>query len=119
MSHPITRRDALRLIAGTGAGLGLSFDAARGRFTAAEGGKKPPNIVVFMTDDQRHDAMSVAGNRILRTPHMDRIAQEGARFREAFVTNSLCGPSRASFLTGLYSHAHGYISNADPPAFGH
>jgi arylsulfatase A-like enzyme len=119
MSRPITRRDALRLIAGSGAGLGLGFDAARGRSTAAEARKRPPNIVVFMTDDQRHDAMSVAGNRILRTPHMDRIAQDGTRFSEAFVTNSLCGPSRASFLTGLYSHAHGYISNADPPAFGH
>lgn len=61
--------------------------------------------------------MSVAGNRILRTPNMDRIATEGVRFTEAFVTNSLCGPSRASFLTGLYSHAHGVISNGDSPAF--
>jgi arylsulfatase A-like enzyme len=116
MRRPITRRDALAFLAGSAASLRFGSAAWR-RPSSEEGKKKPPNIVVFMTDDQRQDAMSVAGNRILLTPNMDRIALEGVRFRESFVTNSLCGPSRASFLTGLYSHAHGYISNADPPAF--
>jgi arylsulfatase A-like enzyme len=119
MDRPITRRDALRLLAGSSAGLRLGSAAAGISSTSAERRKRPPNIVVFMTDDQRYDAMSVAGNRILQTPNMDLIARGGVRFKESFVTNSLCGPSRASFLTGLYSHAHGYISNADPPAFGH
>ena len=118
MRRPITRRDALALLGGSVAG--LRFGSALGRGpSSAEGRKRPPNFVVFMTDDQRQDAMSVAGNRILQTPNMDRIAREGVRFQQSFVTNSLCGPSRASFLTGLYSHAHGYISNADPPAFAH
>ena len=118
MSRPITRRDALSVLAGSA--VSLRFESAAGRLPSSrEGKKRPPNFVVFMTDDQRQDAMSVAGNRILRTPNMDRIALEGVRFRESFVTNALCGPSRASFLTGLYSHAHGYISNADPPAFEH
>src|SRR5262245_61936089 len=72
---------------------------------------KRPNFLFVMTDDQRFDAMSCAGNRILKTPNMDRIAAEGVRFREAFVTNSLCSPSRATIVTGLYSHAHGVTTN--------
>ena len=71
-----------------------------------------PNILFVMTDDQRWDAMSCAGNRILRTPNMDRLAQEGVRFSEAFVTNALCSPSRGSIVSGLYSHAHGVTTNA-------
>jgi len=70
-----------------------------------------PNIVFLMTDDQRFDAMSCAGNRILSTPNMDRIASGGVRFRQAFVTNSLCSPSRATIVTGIYSHAHGVMTN--------
>jgi arylsulfatase A-like enzyme len=76
-----------------------------------------PNVLFVMTDDQRHDAMGVAGNKVLRTPNMDRLAREGVRFRQAFVTNSLCGPSRASVLTGLYSHAHGVITNGAGPVY--
>ncbi|MFN2420409.1 MAG: sulfatase [Gemmatimonadota bacterium] len=88
----------------------------------ARGGRWPdrssaPNILFIMTDDQRQDAMSAYGNMILKTPSMDRIAAEGIRFTEAFVTNSLCAPSRASILTGLYSHAHGVITNGDGPQF--
>jgi arylsulfatase A-like enzyme len=67
----------------------------------------------FLTDDQRADALSCAGNSILRTPNIDRLAREGMTFRNAFVTNALCAPSRASFLTGLYSHAHGVPDNAN------
>jgi arylsulfatase A-like enzyme len=70
-----------------------------------------PNIIFFMTDDQRWDGMSCAGNEILKTPNMDRIAQEGIRFENMFVTTSLCGPSRASFLTGKYVHNHGVRVN--------
>lgn len=70
-----------------------------------------PNLIVMMTDDQRHDSMSCAGNTVLQTPNMDRLAAEGLRFRNMFVTNSLCSPSRATLLTGLYSHVHGVIDN--------
>lgn len=70
-----------------------------------------PNFVIFMTDDQRFDAMSCAGNKVLRTPNLDRLAGEGVRFRNAFVTNSLCAPSRATILTGKYSHATGVMDN--------
>jgi arylsulfatase A-like enzyme len=86
----------------------------------AQGGAPPrdaPNIIFVMTDDQRHDAMSAAGNAILKTPNMDRLAKQGVRFTQAFVTNALCAPSRASILTGLYSHGHGVLSNGAGPAF--
>lgn len=111
----ISRRDTLRLIGASAAGLTLPAWSRRASGMAAPAAR--PNVLLIMTDDQRQDAMSVAGNRVLRTPHMDRIAGEGVRFTQAFVTNSLCGPSRASFLTGLYSHSHGVISNGDSPAF--
>lgn len=73
--------------------------------------KRKPNFVFFMTDDQRWDGMSCAGNTILKTPNMDRIAEEGVRFENMFVTTSLCGPSRASILTGKYAHNHGVRRN--------
>ncbi|MBK5290215.1 MAG: sulfatase [Acidobacteriia bacterium] len=71
-----------------------------------------PNVIFMMTDDQRADAMSCAGNKILKTPNMDRIAAGGVRFTEGFVTNPLCSPSRGTILTGLHTHAHGVTTNA-------
>lgn len=70
-----------------------------------------PNIVVMMTDDQRFDFLSCAGHPFLKTPHMDRIARDGVMFKNAFVTNALCAPSRASLMTGQYSHANGVRDN--------
>jgi arylsulfatase A-like enzyme len=71
-----------------------------------------PNFVFFLTDDQRADALSLANHAILKTPNIDRIGREGAWFRNAFVVNSLCTPSRASFLTGRYGHATGVLDNS-------
>src|SRR5687768_5807015 len=78
----------------------------------ALGQPRRPNFLFVMTDDQRFDAMSCAGNPILKTPNMDRIAAEGVRFTNAFVTNALCSPSRGTIVSGLYSHAHGVTTNA-------
>jgi N-acetylglucosamine-6-sulfatase len=72
---------------------------------------KRPNVILVLTDDQRHDAMGCAGHPFLKTPHMDRLAREGVRFTRAFVTTSLCSPSRASFLTGAHAHKHGVWNN--------
>jgi arylsulfatase A-like enzyme len=77
------------------------------------GAAERPNFIIMMTDDQRADALSCAGNKILKTPHIDRLASEGMRFKNMFVTNALCAPSRASLLTGLYSHGHTVIDNKD------
>ncbi len=70
-----------------------------------------PNFVLMMVDDHRWDAMSCAGNATIKTPNMDRIAREGIRFQNMFVINALCAPSRATFLTGQYTHTHGVIDN--------
>ena len=99
-------------MAGAALGLPLGFPRAGTRRAAGA-----PNVLFIMTDDQRQDAMSAYGNAILQTPNMDRIAAGGVRFTEAFVTNSLCAPSRASVLTGLYSHAHGVITNGGGPVY--
>ena len=73
-----------------------------------------PNILFIMTDDHAAHALSCYGSRINQTPNLDRIAAEGMRFANCFVTNSLCGPSRATILTGKYSHRHGFRRNGDP-----
>jgi arylsulfatase A-like enzyme len=66
-----------------------------------------PNILFIMTDDHAAHAMSCYGSKVNATPNMDRIARDGIRFTNAFVTNSICTPSRATILTGKYSHANG------------
>ena len=73
--------------------------------------RRPPNVVFIITDDQRWDCLSCAGHKYLKTPQMDRIANEGVRFANTFVTDSLCSPSRASFLSGVYAHTHGVRNN--------
>ena len=75
---------------------------------------KPRNIVVILVDDQRFDAMGFLGHPFLETPNMDRLARDGAHFPNAFVTTSLCSPSRASILTGLYAHNHNVVDNYNP-----
>lgn len=71
-----------------------------------------PNVVFVLTDDQRWDAISLQGNSgPLETPNIDRLGREGVYFRNAFATTSLCSPSRATILTGLYAHAHGVTDN--------
>ncbi len=70
-----------------------------------------PNIIYIMTDDHATQMMSAYGSRRASTPNLDRIAREGILFRNAFCTNSLCAPSRATLLTGLYSHKNGQLSN--------
>lgn len=72
---------------------------------------KRPNVLFILTDDQRWDAMSIAGNKVLQTPNIDRIGKEGVYFKNTFCTTSLCSPSRASILSGLYAHAHGVTNN--------
>lgn len=75
------------------------------------GQSSSPNVVFILTDDQRWDALSCMGNPYLKTPNIDRLAQEGVLFKNHFCTTSLCSPSRASILGGLYAHAHGVVNN--------
>jgi N-acetylglucosamine-6-sulfatase len=72
---------------------------------------KRPNVVFILTDDQRWDQLGCEGHPFLKTPNLDRLADEGARFANMFVTTSLCSPSRASYLSGLYANTHGVVNN--------
>jgi arylsulfatase A-like enzyme len=67
----------------------------------------PPNIIFIFSDDHAQHAISAYGSKVNQTPHIDRLAKEGARFSNSFVTNSICTPSRATLLTGQYSHLNG------------
>lgn len=76
---------------------------------------KPRNVVFILSDDHRYDYMGFLSTiPWLETPSMDRMASEGAYIRNAFVTTSLSSPSRASILTGLYSHTHKVVDNNAP-----
>lgn len=89
--------------------LPLAFAAAAGAQPAAR-----PNIVYIMSDDHAYQAISAYGSplsKLAPTPNIDRIAKNGAMFTQSFVGNSLCGPSRATLLTGRQSHAHGFTQN--------
>ncbi|HTV41812.1 MAG TPA: sulfatase [Candidatus Sulfotelmatobacter sp.] len=72
---------------------------------------RQPNLVVFLGEGVRWDEFSCTGNSIIQTPNQDRIAREGITFRNAFATYALCAPSRASILTGLYTHTNGIVDN--------
>ena len=73
-----------------------------------------PNIIFFLVDDQRDDTLGCAGHPIIKTPVIDNLAAEGIRFRNAFVTTSICPASRASILTGLHERTHGHTFGALP-----
>ncbi|MEM9281995.1 MAG: sulfatase [Verrucomicrobiota bacterium] len=71
----------------------------------------PRNVVFILSDDHRYDAMSFMDHPFAKTPHMDSMAENGVHLKNAFVTTSLCSPSRASILTGLYTFRHRVIDN--------
>ncbi|MGB0935949.1 MAG: sulfatase family protein [Colwellia sp.] len=73
--------------------------------------QQPPNIIFIMSDDHSERAISAYGSQIIETPNIDRIANEGAMFKNSFVGNSICGPSRAIMLTGKHSHINGFTDN--------
>ena len=91
--------------------VGLLIPSLRAPLLIAAAEVDRPNIVFVITDDRRYDYLGCAGHPVLKTPHIDRIAREGAIFRNFFVVTPLCSPSRATFLTGLYPHAHRIINN--------
>lgn len=112
------RRDFLRNLAAAAAAGGL---CNAGRARAAEPADAPrakrrPNFLFLFTDDQRYDALGCAGNRLIHTPALDSLAERGLRFDRAFVTLSICSPSRAASLTGRYGSANGVVTVYRGPA---
>lgn len=126
----VTRRHFLRKSTLTAAGLALPCVAIRAvcaqATRVAQGAEgvqpapagdesRPRNIILILSDDHRYDFMGCAGGpEFLETPNLDRMAAGGAHLRNAFVSTSLCSPSRASILTGQYAHRHGVVDNQRP-----
>lgn len=110
----LTRREFLEA---STAGLGTLAIAPR--FSGRPADTDRPNILLILTDDQRFDAMGCAGNPIIQTPNVDRLAREGVRFERNFVTTPICAASRASIFTGTFERTHGYTFTKPPltPAF--
>ncbi|MFC6284137.1 MULTISPECIES: sulfatase family protein [Polaromonas] len=73
-----------------------------------------PNFLIFVTDQQRADHLGCAGNPVLRTPHIDALAEQGTRFNRAYVNNPVCTPNRGSMLTGRIPSLHGARGNGTP-----
>lgn len=111
-------RHRIRLVAPAVAALVVLLSAASG----GQAADRKPNFVFVYSDDHRWDAMGVVQKEQgkaarfpwFKSPNLDRLATEGVRFRNAFVTLSLCAPSRAAFLTGRYNHANGITNNSKP-----
>lgn len=80
----------------------------------ADADRDPLNVVFVLCDDHRFDCLGAEGHPFLETPHLDALARDGAILTRAYVTTSLCSPSRASILTGRYAHNHRVVDNYHP-----
>ena len=102
------------------AGLGFAANQSRAADTGdgdsdqASSSASQLNVVFVLCDDHRYDCLSIEGHPFLETPHLDQLARDGALMSKAYVTTSLCSPSRASILTGLYAHNHRVVDNYHP-----
>jgi arylsulfatase A-like enzyme len=105
-----TRRQFLKRSALAATSLGLAGTIG----ACATKKQKRPNILFIMSDDHAYQAISAYSTKLTQTPNIDRIANEGMKFTNACVTNSICAPSRAVILTGKHSHLNGKIDNRFP-----
>ena len=80
----------------------------------AEDDKKKMNVLFIISDDLTYTALSCYGNKVIKTPNIDRLAERGTRFTKAFCQGTYCGPSRASFMSGYYPHATGALGYSNP-----
>jgi len=108
----MTRRQA---ITGLAAALGASPFA----YSKQEQNGRPKNVLIIMSDQHKPDCLGVTGNTAVRTPNLDAFARTAVRFTSAYCTNPVCTPSRASILTGLYTHHHQAWNNTTPWPIGH
>jgi arylsulfatase A-like enzyme len=108
-----TRRTVLKYLTGAMGASACGLDALESFAQGLGAGGKRPNIVCIVGEGLRWDELSSTGNKLVQTPNMDRIGREGCTFRNAFVVNALCLPSRATMLTGMYSHTTGAVSNVE------
>jgi arylsulfatase A-like enzyme len=112
-----SRRKFLGVVSGSAAAVPFLKTRQQEKRPALEkiAGAKPRNVVFILSDDHRYDFMGFMGKpKFLKTPNMDKLARGGAHCQNAFVSTSLCSPSRASVLTGMYTHRHGVVDNDSP-----
>ena len=93
---------------------GAAFAAAGVRAEQAR-----PNVLILMSDQHKRSCMGAYGDAVAHTPNLDALAARSVRFTDAYCTNPVCTPSRASLLTGLYTHNHGSLNNSTPLAPEH
>ena len=110
-ARPWTRREAVKALGVAGLAGAVPWASFSSEAAAPSSAPDRPNILFIVADDHAVGGLCGYGGRLLDTPHLDRIAEGGAEFKNAFVTNAVCGPSRASMLTGKYSHEHGVRRN--------
>ncbi len=112
------RRQFLQMLTAVSAAIPLNH-CKRGNVSSGSETEKSRNIIFILSDDHRYDFMGFMGRpAFLKTPSLDRLASQGAHLKNAFVTTALCSPSRASILTGQYSHRHGVVDNSAPVPAG-
>jgi arylsulfatase A-like enzyme len=108
-----TRRTVLKYLTGAVGASACGLESLEAFARQLNGESKKPNIVCIVGEGLRWDELSATGNKLIQTPNLDRIGREGCTFRNAFVVNALCLPSRATMLTGMYSHTTGAVSNVE------
>jgi arylsulfatase A-like enzyme len=108
-----SRRTVLKYLTGAMGASACGLDALESFAQNLNSESKKPNIVCIVGEGLRWDELSSTGNKLIQTPNLDRIGRDGCTFRNGFVVNALCLPSRATFLTGMYSHTTGAVSNVE------
>ena len=109
MTNAISRRDFLKV----GGGALLAAGAVSLRMFPADAAGGGCNVLFLMTDQHHYSVLGCAGNPVVQTPNLDRLAAEGARFPQAFIATPFCSPTRASIITGKFPHTHGINKNVD------
>ena len=108
-----SRRTVLKYLTGAAGASVCSFNSLESFASQLDRERRKPNIICIVGEGLRWDELSSTGNKLIQTPNLDRIGREGCTFRNAFVVNALCLPSRATMLTGMYSHTTGAVSNVE------
>src|ERR1700760_2535140 len=119
MGDSLTRREVMARLGAAALGAAVPSQASAASTSGQPAAAKhplsrqngKPNVLWITTEGVPLATLGCYGSRLMSTPNIDRIAREGMRFNNSFVTNALCAPSRATLLTGKYSHMNGMISN--------
>ena len=102
-----TRRGFLKSIALTASALALGGTDCLAELSKSAAGRKRPNIIFLLTDDQRDNSLGIMGHPWVETPNLDMLIKNGVRFSNAYIAEPTCSPSRTSLFTGMHERVHG------------